>query len=135
MKGELFSGDPRHNINLTKGAYRIKKILAVLLVLACLFSLAACGKTEASEGDEQLAGGIVAADGLTDEAKEAFKKATDAVEGAEYELIDLLTTQVVAGTNYTFSANKTVDGETTKVEITVYADLEGNCEITNEVAK
>jgi len=113
----------------------MKKLLTVLLILACLLSLAACGKTEAAEGDEQLAGGIVAAEGLDDEAKEAFRKATEAVEGADYELVELKSTQVVAGINYVFAANKTVDGETVRVDITVYADLEGNCEITNEVVK
>ena len=75
---------------------------------------------------------------ITEDAKTAFDKATEMLTGAEYTPIALLATQVVAGFNYSIlcEAKATVpDAEAYYVIVTVYADLDGNAEITetNEI--
>ncbi len=71
---------------------------------------------------------------MTDDATAALNKATQTLTGAEYSPIALLATQVVAGTNYRIfcEAKATVpNAEPYYVIITVYADLDGNAEITD----
>ncbi len=73
---------------------------------------------------------------VTDEAKTALEKATETLTGAEYTPVALLATQVVAGTNYRIlcESRATVpNAETGYVIVTVYADLQGNAEITDTV--
>ena len=69
-----------------------------------------------------------------DEAKAAFDKALEGFVGQGFDLIAYLGSQVVAGTNHMFLCRgTTVTAEPVvglKV-VTVYADLEGNAEITN----
>ena len=70
---------------------------------------------------------------VTDEAKAALEKACETLTGAEYTPVALLATQVVAGTNYRIlcESKATVpNAETGYVIVTVYADLQGNAEIT-----
>ena len=70
---------------------------------------------------------------VTDDAKKALEKACETLTGAEYTPVALLATQVVAGTNYSIlcESKATVpNAETGYVIVTVYADLEGNAEIT-----
>lgn len=72
---------------------------------------------------------------LDDEAKAAFEKATKGLLGVDYEAIALLGKQVVAGTNYSILVRETVvvpDAEPTISVITIYEDLEGNAEITDD---
>lgn len=71
---------------------------------------------------------------LPDEAQKAFDKAKEGYTGNELDPMALLGTQVVAGTNYAILCHSTLVTETPINQIqlaTVYADLEGNCEITN----
>ena len=87
---------------------------------------------------EGLSGGWseVADLAVTDEAKTALEKATETLTGAEYKPVALLATQVVAGTNYRIlcESKATVpNAETGYVIVTVYADLQGNAEITDTV--
>ena len=73
---------------------------------------------------------------VTDEAKQALTKASEALAGASYEPKALLATQVVAGTNYMLlcKATPTVpDAKSSYSIVTVYADLDGNAEITQTV--
>ena len=70
---------------------------------------------------------------ITDDAKQALEKACETLTGAEYTPVALLGTQVVAGTNYSIvcEAKATVpNAETYYVIVTVYADLDGDAEIT-----
>lgn len=85
---------------------------------------------------EGLDGGWTASESpeLTDEARDAFEKATKDVEGTTYTPVALLSTQVVAGTNYRIlcEANPgVVEGGTEYDILVVYADLEGNAELTD----
>ena len=71
---------------------------------------------------------------VTDEAKAALEKAASALDGAEYAPVALLGTQLVAGTNYCLLCRitpVTANPEPHYSVVTVYADLEGNAEITN----
>ena len=92
----------------------------------------ALGREEAA-GDELL-GGWQKADSpeLTDEARAAFEKATEGLVGVDYKPVELLGTQVVAGTNYRILCEATVvypGAETENVVMTIYEDLDGNASI------
>lgn len=137
----------------------IKKTVAFALAGAMILSLAACGSTKASQADStpavqtdasqtetaqeikdsSLGGWEVNSGSLSVEsnaaAKAAFEKATERMEGYEYEPIALLGTQVVAGTNYSILARGTAvvpDAIPSYEIITIYEDLEGNAEILGE---
>ena len=74
---------------------------------------------------------------VSEEALQALTKACETLTGAEYAPIALLATQVVAGMNYRIlcESKATVpDAETEYVIVTVYADLQGNAEITETAA-
>lgn len=73
---------------------------------------------------------------MTAEAKAALEKACETLTGAEYTPVALLATQVVAGTNYRIiceSRPSVPIPECDYVIVTVYADLQGNAEITDTV--
>ena len=122
----------------------MKKLLTLLLTLLMAFTLVGCGNNGMEEkpvdvpiaevnepAQEELVGGFIdAEDGtLTDELKTIFNKAIDGLLGAIYEPVELVATQVVAGTNYKFLANGTkTTNPVTKgtYYVTVYEDLDGN---------
>ena len=67
------------------------------------------------------------------DAKAAFEKATEGLAGYVYEPLAVLGSQVVAGMNYRILCRGTVvvpDAIPTYEIVTVYADLNGNAEIT-----
>ena len=71
---------------------------------------------------------------MPEDAKDALAKATETLTGAEYSPVALLGTQVVAGMNYRIlcQAKATVpNAEPYYVIVTVFADLNGNAEITD----
>ena len=71
---------------------------------------------------------------VPEEALQAMTKACETLTGMEYTPVALLATQVVAGMNYRLlcEAKATVpDAETEYAIVTVYADLQGNAEITD----
>ena len=71
---------------------------------------------------------------MTDEAADAFRKAMEKLDGAEYTPVALLATQLVAGTNYCILCQgKYVvpDAKPFWALVYIYADLEGNAEIMN----
>ena len=73
---------------------------------------------------------------MTDDAKTAFEKACETLTGADYTPVALLATQIVAGTNYRIiceSRPAVPIPECGYVIVTVYADLEGNAEITDTI--
>ena len=73
---------------------------------------------------------------MTDDAKTALEKACEMLTGAEYTPVALLATQIVAGTNYRIiceSRPAVPVPECGYVIVTVYADLEGNAEITDTI--
>ena len=71
---------------------------------------------------------------LPADAQAAFDKAVDGLVGAEYVPVALMSTQVVAGTNYCILCQvmPVVPNATpTWALVYIYADLDGNAEITN----
>ena len=92
----------------------------------------------AQNADGDVTGGWTENESLemTDEAKTALEKACETLTGAEYTPVALLATQVVAGTNYRIvceSRPSVPSPESGYVIVTVYADLQGNAEITDTV--
>lgn len=88
--------------------------------------------------DEQLSGGWTQPESpeLTEEARAALDKAMEGFVGAQYNPVALVSTQVVAGTNYCILCECTLavpDAETTYALVYVYEDLEGNAELTQIV--
>ena len=72
---------------------------------------------------------------ITDDIKKVMEKATATLTGAVYEPVAYIGSQVVAGTNHAVLCKSTpsvaeLNGATTYVLVYVYADLQGNCEIT-----
>ena len=124
----------------------MKKLLTVLLTLLMVFTLVGCNSkedtpvvqepekqevVEETKEEPEIVGGYVdVEDGtLTDELKDIFAKALEGLLGATYEPVELVATQVVAGTNYKFLANGTkTTNPITKgtYYITIYKDLQGN---------
>ena len=71
---------------------------------------------------------------LPADAQAAFDKAVEGLVGAEYVPVALLSTQVVAGTNYCILCQITPvapNATPTWALVYIYADLDGNAEITN----
>ena len=71
---------------------------------------------------------------LPADAQAAFDKAVDGLVGAEYVPVALMSTQVVAGTNYCILCQITPvvpNATPTWALVYIYADLDGNAEITN----
>jgi len=71
---------------------------------------------------------------LPEDAQAAFDKALDGLVGAEYTPVALMSTQVVAGMNYCILCQivpVVPDAAPTWALVYIYADLEGNAEITN----
>ena len=104
------------------------------------FDLTAYTEGDGSEiSTEKLAGGWEVAEDrssvvIPQEAKDAFDKAAENLDGNELEPMALLGTQVVNGTNYAFLCFSTLQTEETINGIqvvTVYADTDGNAEISN----
>ena len=110
----------------------MKRIVTVFLTLALVLSLSAAPA-------EMLAGGWETAEceavTLPDEgAQAAFEKATEKLVGAAYTPVALIGKQVVAGMNYCILCQimpVVPDAEPSWALVYIYADLEGNAEITN----
>ena len=91
---------------------------------------------------QSAAGGIVGgwtepeSPEMTDDAKKALEKACETLTGAAYTPVALLATQVVAGMNYRIiceSRPAVPVPDCEYVIVTVYADLQGNAEITDTI--
>ena len=135
----------------------MKRIFALMLAALTLFALAACGDksddsksaepsgtaneptepAEATEADggDVIDGGYADADSpvVTDEIRELVAKATQDLDGAAYEPVAYLESQVVAGMNHVILCKVTPvvpDAASTYAIVTIYADLEGSAEIT-----
>lgn len=95
-------------------------------------------EADAQNSGKDVTGGWTENDSLemTDEAKTALEKACETLTGAEYTPVALLATQIVAGTNYRIickSISSVPFPEAGYVIVTVYADLQGNAEITDTI--
>ncbi len=116
------------------------RILIPLLAALLLLSLAACGKTEPERepAEAGISGGWTVtpaqAAALPEDAQTAFDKAVAARNDGTYIPVALLSTQVVAGTNYCVFCQitpKEADAAPFWALVYIYADLQGNAELTN----
>lgn len=125
----------------------MKKLLTILLTLLMIFTLVGCNSSSIEEQpvskedqpttevetpkEEDIVGGYTDVEDktVTDELKQLFDSALEGFLGATYEPLELVATQVVAGTNYKFKASGTkTTNPVTKgtYYITIYKDLQGN---------
>ncbi len=116
-----------------------RKVVVAGMVLTMALGSIGCGKTAPAEVKEEetvLAGGWQAAENkaITEELQALFDKAMEKMVGVDYTPIELLETQVVAGTNYKFLCESKVvapDAPVQKAIVIIYEDLEGNAEVTD----
>lgn len=109
----------------------MKKAIILLVTLGLVLGLV-------SATAETMAGGwspvVQEAGKLPEDAQTAFDKALEKSDGATYIPVALLSTQVVAGTNYCILCQITPavpDSVPTWALVYIYADLQGNAEIMN----
>lgn len=111
----------------------MKKILSGFLALLLVLCLAAAASAEMMVGGWEIPEAREAE--LPDaEAQAALEKATEKLVGAHYVPVSVMATQVVAGTNYCILCQITPvvpDGKPAWALVYIYADLQGNAEITN----
>ena len=110
----------------------VKQLLFAVLLFA---GFCICGQAQAANETVPLAGGWETAAAetsvLPSDAQAAFDKAVKAQEDAVYTPVALLSSQVVAGTNYCVFCQVTGSGEPFWALVYIYEDLKGNAEITN----
>lgn len=110
-----------------------KKMIRLTGFVLLLMMLAVSASAETLAGGWQVTpyeGGTE----LPEEAQAAFDKATAELVGAAYTPVALLSTQVVAGMNYCIFCQITPvvpDAVPYWALVYIYADLQGNAEITN----
>ena len=111
----------------------MKRIVLGIATLTLILALCAV-----SALSEPLAGGWQnvphEAAELPADAQAAFDKALNGLVGAQYTPVALLSTQVVAGMNYCILCQITPvvpNAAPTWALVYIYADLQGNAEITN----
>ena len=103
-------------------------ILMILALTLCV--LPACA--EMTTGGWETA--ACEAGTLPEQAQAAFDKATETLDGATYTPVALLSTQIVAGTNYCILCQISPvvpDPVPVWALVYIYADLQGGAEITN----
>ena len=118
----------------------MKKFLIFALAGAFVLTLGVCGKkTQLSETEHTVDGEMTGAWRLkedmtvTDEVKELLEKATADLDGAAYEPVAYIASQVVSGRNHLLLCTITPvvpDGEARYALVTLYQDLQGNVTIT-----
>ena len=123
-----------------------KKLSVILLALIMATMVTACGSsgetgenedTAATESSEAMSGGWEIYDNeanvLPEDVQAAFDKAEETFTGSELKPVAYIASQVVAGTNYMILCEATTTTETPSTSyqmVIVYADLNGNAEIT-----
>ena len=124
-----------------------KKVTVVFLAIAMIMVFTACGSDEAAEesgfGTSVESAGPVAggwdiavndAAALPGDVQTAFDKAIEKHTGSELKPVAYIADQVVSGTNYMILCEAATPNEEPAVSyqmVIVYADLDGNAEITN----
>ena len=111
----------------------MKKRPVFIVLLALILSLCfTSALAEPMAGGWQVAPHEAAV--LPEDAQAAFDKATAELDGADYLPVALLSSQVVAGMNYCILCQVTPvvpDGKPSWALVYIYADLQGNADITN----
>ena len=101
----------------------MKKVIALLIALGLLLGAV-------SVNAETMVGGwspvVQEAGKLPEDAQAAFDKALEQLDGAVYTPVALLSTQVVAGTNYLFVCEmKAFGGPATQTNVKIFKPLPG----------
>ena len=120
----------------------MRKAIICLGVMIISMTLCCCSKTSGNVQKEtapkEVTGGWETvpheAVKLPDNAQEAFDKVKDSLDDGEYTPVSLMATQIVAGTNYCILCQITPSdsgAESKWALVYIYADLQGNAEITN----
>ena len=120
----------------------MRKIIVCLGIVLMSLALCCCSKpADAVQNEpvpEEVAGGweVVPHEAaeLPDDAQAAFDKVKDSLDDGEYTPVSLMATQVVAGTNYCILCQITPSDPAAGTKwalVYIYADLQGNAEITN----
>lgn len=112
----------------------MKKLLAVLLAAVMMICFAACGTEPEEETLEGYAYEFSTGTRLPEDVQSAFSKATEGLDGVNYEPIAYLGSQVVAGLNYAVICKGTTVTEKPETKIyimIIYSGLEGEAEIVN----
>ena len=116
----------------------MKRIISAMVIILMLSMTTMVYAEETEAADYKKTGGWTnvshEAEELPEEAQEAFDKATENLDGAEYTPVALLSTQLVAGMNYCILCQITPvvpNAEASWALVYIYADLEGNAEIMN----
>lgn len=123
-----------------------KKLSALLITLFMITMITACGSSNESaqndgsaetSAEEAMSGGWELfdneANALPEDVQKAFDKAAETFTGSELKPVAYISSQVVAGMNYMILCETTKTTEQPKTSyqmVIVYADLEGNAEIT-----
>ena len=108
----------------------MKKVIVSLLLILAL--CAAVAVAETMDGGWENVPHEAAE--LPEDAQAAFDKALEGLVGAEYVPVALMSTQVVAGMNYCILCQITPvvpNAAPHWALVYIYADLQGNAEITN----
>ena len=123
-----------------------RKLSVLLLAFFMITMITACGSSNESaqtdesaemSAEESVSGGWDLfdneANALPEDVQTAFDKAAETFTGSELKPVAYVASQVVAGTNYMIlceAAPTTERPKTSYQMVIVYADLEGNAEIT-----
>ncbi len=105
----------------------MKRIMTAAMLAGCLMTMPAFAGERLSGGWEATRDTTIDAD-----AQAVFDAAMEGLLGVDYEAVDLLATQVVAGTNYCFLCRSTVvvpDALPGYSLVYIYQDLSGNAQI------
>ena len=112
----------------------MKKVLIGLLCLLLTLCATGVALSEPRVGGWEMPEYEAAA--LPEDAQTAFDRAVEGMDGANYTPVALLGTQLVAGMNYCILCQITPivpDAESGWGLVYIYADLQGNAEITRVV--
>ena len=119
----------------------MKKFITVLFALLLVLSLSACQKGEETTNTDPEPGMLGGWEINKDYVKPLvatevidYVESNAEIDGSSINVVALLGTQVVAGTNYLFLGEYTIDKASERsglVTLLVYADLEGNFSIVN----
>lgn len=105
----------------------MKRIILLLLALALVWTLCACGQQK----EPEVVGGETPAENpeITQELRSYLEAAVADYEET-FEPVALVSTQVVAGTNYVIACDVTdAQGNTTRKNVKIYVDLQQNSSV------
>lgn len=119
----------------------IRQMIIIVLILAVAFSMTACGDSSSdnNENEGKVTGAWTVSDqkaevNMPEDVEKAFRKATEKVTGSTLEPVSYIGSQVVAGMNYMIlcrAVTATQEPQTSYKIAVIYADLEGNAELTS----